>query len=245
MERADVLRDLAKAGVGADPKYVVNLATEVGMLASDLLVVAGHPVPAALLPPQRDAKVLKEFAYRASYCNHGQMAELEDFIRALPAVACDSAAPCVEPRKVYARPEASRFAVVLDGLMANRGFGPRELPFMVLSLSTIRAAVGLDQRDEHRWPRLDKLAGPLGWMLEDLLSVADEPSSTRPRWAIHCHHLGRVYMAAIPLTTAQLVEAGKQADRLSARPDQGAWRPVSQGFAKECPDLERSAFASL
>jgi len=65
---------------------------------------------------------------------------------------------------------------------------------------------------------------------------------------MHCHHLGRVYVAAIPLTTTQLIEAAKQADRLSARPDQGVWRPVAQGFAKECPDLaddspDRPAYA--
>jgi hypothetical protein len=54
---------------------------------------------------------------------------------------------------------------------------------------------------------------------------------------MHCHHLGQVYVEAIRLTTGQLIEAAKQADRLSERRNQGAWRPGSDGFAKECPDL--------
>ena len=54
---------------------------------------------------------------------------------------------------------------------------------------------------------------------------------------MRCHHLGQVYIAAIHLTTEQLIEAAKQADRLSVREDQGAWRPVCDGFAKQCPDL--------
>ena len=69
--------------------------------------------------------------------------------------------------------------MVLDGLMVNRGFGLKELPFMGLSRSTICGALIADERDEHRWPRLDKMAGTLGWRFEDLLAVADEPPSGR------------------------------------------------------------------
>ncbi|MFJ2778646.1 hypothetical protein [Kitasatospora sp. NPDC087315] len=47
----------------------------------------------------------------------------------------------------------------------------------------------------------------------------------------------RVFTAAVPLTTAQLIETAEEADRLSAREDHGVWQPVSQGFAEECPDF--------
>ncbi|WP_328787201.1 MULTISPECIES: hypothetical protein [unclassified Streptomyces] len=61
-----------------------------------------------------------------------------------------------------------------------------------------------------------------------------------PRWQVHwagpCHHLGRVYAAAVPLTTAQLIASVEEADRLNVREAHGAWQPVSQGFAEECPD---------
>jgi len=70
-----------------------------------------------------------------------------------------------------------------------------------------------------------------------MIAVADEPPSARPRYAMHCHRLGQVYMQAIRLTTTQLIEVIEQADRLSERLNQGAWRPVGSGFAKECPDL--------
>lgn len=54
---------------------------------------------------------------------------------------------------------------------------------------------------------------------------------------VHGHHLGRVFEAAVPLSTAQLVEAAAEADRLSAREEHGVWQAFSQGFAEECPDL--------
>ncbi|MFE2069053.1 hypothetical protein ACFXDH_42900 [Streptomyces sp. NPDC059467] len=73
--------------------------------------------------------------------------------------------------------------------------------------------------------------------LPDLFAVADEPYSEELRPVLHCHHLGRVFAAAVPLSTAQLVEAAEEADRLSVREDHGVWRPVSQGFAEECPDF--------
>jgi hypothetical protein len=238
VDRGDILRDLAQHGTGSAPERCMEIATELGLLASDTLAIAGHQVPAELLPPQRDAPVMKEFAYRASFCDHTQMAALIDYIRALPAAPADLLKPTGPERKVYAQPGAGPFAAILDGLMRNRGFGPKELPFMGLSLSTIRGSMlTYDRRDEHRWFQLSSMTGPLGWRFEDLTAVADEPPSDRPSYAMHCHHLGQVYIAAIHHTTEQLIEIAKEADRLSRRPDQGAWRPVAQGFAKECPDL--------
>lgn len=238
MERADLLRDLAARGADTDPARCAGLAARLGMLVSDLLVVAGHPVPADLVPPERDARVMKEFAYRASLCDHAQMSALADFIRLPPGAAPLLALPPAAPRPVYWRPEASYLATVLDGLIRNRGFGPRELPFMGLSMSTIFGLLsGRAAAHEHRWFQLSAMAGPLSWRFEDLLAVAGEPFAERKRYVVHCHHLGQVFVAAIGLTTGQLAEAARQADRLSGRVSQGAWRPVSQGFARECPDL--------
>lgn len=119
---------------------------------------------------------MKEFAYRASYCDHEQMAALIDFIRALPAAPADPAAPAAADRRAYADPDAGHFAAIFDGLMRNRGFGPKELPFMGLSLSTIlHSMLTRDSRNEHRWYQLSNVAGPLGWRFEDLTAVAHEP----------------------------------------------------------------------
>ncbi|WP_027341424.1 hypothetical protein [Hamadaea tsunoensis] len=215
----------------------MELAGTLDMLTSDLLMIAGHPVPAELLPPERDRQVVREFAYRVTFCDHSQMAALKAFIHTLPT-AGPHTATLAEPLGMGdLHPDAGRFSTILRGLLRNRGFGLRELPFVVLSLSTIRGRLTRDRHDEHRWPTLSKLAGPLGWRFQDLIAVADEPLTDRPRWEMHCHHVGRIYIAAIPLTTEQLVKAIKEADRLSGRPDQGAWRPVSEGFAAECPDL--------
>jgi hypothetical protein len=212
------------------------------MLVSDLLVVAGHPVPADLLPPKRDARIMKEFAYRAAYCRHSQMAALVDFIRLPPAAVPVPPLLPAAPRKVRWRPEASYPATVLDGLIRNRGFTPWELPFTGLSMSTIFGLLsGRPTEHEHRWFQLSNMAGPLGWQFEDLLAVAGEPFPERKRHVMHCHHLGQVFVAAIGLTTGQLIEAARQADRLSGRQNQGAWRPVPQGFARECPDLTEVA----
>jgi hypothetical protein len=224
-------------GTDTDPARCAELAPTLGMLVSDLLVVAGHPVPADLLPPERDARVMKEFAYRASFCDHAQLAALVDFIRLPPIAAPDPSPPPAAPRKVYWRPEASYLATVLYGLILNRGFGPRELPFMGLSMSTVFGLLS-GRPAERRWFQLSNIAGPLGWKFEDLLAVAGEPLSERKRHVMHCHHLGQVFMAAIGLTTGQLIEAAKQADRLSGRPNQGAWMPASLGFATECRDLD-------
>jgi hypothetical protein len=123
--------------VDTDPARCTELAVSLGMLVSDLLVVAGHPVPADLLPPKRDARVIKEFAYRTANCDHAQIAALVEFIRLPPDAAPDPSLPPTAPRKVYWRPEASYLATVLDGLIRNRGFTPWELPFIGLSMSTI------------------------------------------------------------------------------------------------------------
>ena len=161
------------------------------MLVSDLLVVAGHPVPVDLLPPERDAGVMEEFAYRATFCDHAQMAALADFIRLPPAAAPDRPLPPAVPRKVYWQPEASYLSTVLDGLIRIRGFGPWELPFMGLSRNTIFGLLsGRSTKREHRWFQLSSIAGPLGWKFEDLLAVAGDPFSERRRYVVHCHHLG-------------------------------------------------------
>jgi hypothetical protein len=109
---------------------------------------------------------------------------------------------------------------------------------MSLSISTIVGPMlSSDSRSEHRWFQLSQMAGPLGWRFEDFIVVADEPRTGRLRRAMHCHHLGELYMAAVPLSTEQLVEVGKQADRISARHDHGMWQPYADGFAEECPDI--------
>jgi hypothetical protein len=239
MEQADLLRDLAESGTATDPARCAELAASLGMLVSDLLVIAGHPVPADLRPPERDHRVMREFGYRAASCNHGQMAALVDFIGRPPDAAPVPPMSAEPPRRVFWHPERSYLATVLDGLIRNRGFMPQDLPFMALSMSTVAMMLsGRPGKREHRWFQLSQMAGPLGWRFEDLLAVAGEPlPERRPFGTMHCHHLGQVFVAAIGLTTGQLVEAARLADRLSGRRDQGAWRPVSEGFASQCPDL--------
>ncbi|MFI9784963.1 hypothetical protein ACIHEI_15860 [Kitasatospora sp. NPDC051984] len=122
-------------------------------------------------------------------------------------------------------------------MIHNRGFGLRELPFMGLSRSTLPSMVESWEPSPHHRYQLCAIAGPLGWTLPDLFAVADEPYSEEFRPVMHCHHLGRVFTAAVHLTTAQLIETATEADRLSARQDEGVWQPVSDGFATECPDL--------
>jgi hypothetical protein len=235
MERATILRSLVASGTDTAPRRLVELAAELGIPAADLLVVAGHPVPAELLPPERDADVMRQFAYRVSHCDHAQLAALEAFVRSLPRVAAPG--PSVRPVSPYARPAETRFAATLSGLIGNRGFTIRELPFLGLSLSTLYGMVWRWEPNRYRRQQQCAVAGPLGWALPDLFAVADESYSAELRPMVHCHHLGRVFTAAVPLTTAQLIETAKEADRLSVRADHGAWQPVSQGFAGECPDF--------
>ncbi|MFD3994412.1 hypothetical protein [Streptomyces sp. NPDC058548] len=137
----------------------------------------------------------------------------------------------------YDPPADSGFAAVFNGLIRNRGFGIDELPFLGLSRSTPRGMVARWEPSPHRRFQLCAVAGPLGWALPDLFAVMDEPYTEDLRPVVLCRHVGRVLEAAVPLTTAQLVEAADEADRLSAREDQGVWQPVSQGCVAECPDF--------
>ncbi|MER5617142.1 hypothetical protein [Streptomyces sp. NPDC002215] len=235
MERDIILSSLAARSTGSTPQRLTELAAELDIPAADLLVVAGHPVPTELLPPERDARVLRQFAYRVSYCDHSQLTTLEAFVRSLTRVATPE--PLAEPAWPGRRPAETRFAAVLGALIRNRGFGIRELPFMGLSLSTLYGMVWRWDPSPHNRQQLCAVAGPLGWTLPDLFAVADEPYSEEVRPMLHCRHLGRVLTAAVPLTTAQLIETAVEADRLSVREDHGVWQPVSQGFAEECPDF--------
>ncbi|MFJ6655734.1 hypothetical protein ACIQNG_05125 [Streptomyces sp. NPDC091377] len=189
MRQDEILSDLTVSGGATAPERLAALADEFDLPVADLLVVAGRPVPAELLPPPRDAGTVRAFAYRVSHCDHTQLASLEDFVRTLSHVTVprvtvpEPVVPSVSP---YHPPVGTGFAAVLDGLLRNRGFDVRDLPFLGLSRST----------------------------LYGMLS----------RWF---------------LTTGQLVEAAREADRLSARERHGAWQPVSQGFAAQCPDFHR------
>ncbi|MFD8705359.1 hypothetical protein ACFV1W_22550 [Kitasatospora sp. NPDC059648] len=205
MERAEILSSLAASGTDTAPERLTELADELDIPAADLLVVAGHPVPAELLPPERDAKVMRQFAYRVSHCNHSQLALLEGFVRSLPRVA--ASAPFVQPTSPYHRPAETGFGAELSGLIRNRGFGIRELPFTGLSLSTLFGMVSSREPSPHRRYQLCALAGPLGWTLSDLFAVANEPHTGEIRPVQHCHHPGRVFAAVVSLTTAQLIEA--------------------------------------
>lgn len=51
--------------------------------------------------------------------------------------------------------------------------------------------------------------------------------------SVLCHHVGRVYIAATPLTTTQLMQACVEADRMSGRLDEGVWKPWAED---RCPD---------
>ncbi|MFI8387799.1 hypothetical protein [Streptomyces sp. NPDC085540] len=235
MERVFILSSLAASGTDTAPQRLTELAAELGISSADLLVVAGHPVPAELLPPARDAEVVRRFAHRVSHCDHAQLAALEAFVRSLPGLPAPGV--FVQPPWPYGRPAETRLATVLSGLIRNRGFGIRELPFMGLSFSTLNEMVRRSDPSPHRWQLLSAVAGPLGWTLPDLFAVADEPYAKEIAPMVHCHHLGRVYAAAVPLTTAQLIASVEEADRLDVREAGGAWRPVSQGFVEECPDF--------
>ncbi|MFJ4848675.1 MULTISPECIES: hypothetical protein [unclassified Streptomyces] len=235
MDRAFTLSSLTESGADFPPRRLTELAAELDIPVADLFAVAGRPVPAALLPPERDADVMREFAYRVSHCDHARLTALEAFVRSLPRIAAPE--PAARPEERDRHPAETPLAAVLVGLLRNRGFGIRELPFMGLARSTLLRMVRRFDASAHRRQQLSAIAGPLGWTLPDLFAVAGEPYSKELRPMLHCHHLGRVFTAAVPLTTAQLIETAKEADRLSIREDHGAWQPVSQGFAEECPDL--------
>jgi len=88
--------------------------------------------------------------------------------------------------------------------------------------------------ESHRQHWLRAVAGPFGWTLLDLFALAGEPYSESFRSVVHCRHLGRVFAAAVSLTTVQLIETAREADRLSACEDHGGWRSVSEGFVGQC-----------
>ncbi|MFI0406191.1 hypothetical protein [Actinomadura sp. 3N508] len=230
MTRAEVLRDLVARGREFDTARLHELADELGLPISDLFVIAGHPVPARLLPPDRDREVMRDFAYRVTFCDHAQLSSLRDFVSCLASTNPARAGEL--PRDAEAAPiGVDGFPRIFDGLLRNRGFRRvPDLPFTGMSRSTINGMLS------GRWyslPQLKTIAGPLGWEFADLAAVAGEPLGTYGVGPVLCHHVGRVYVAAIPLTTAQLMQAAVEADRRSGREDQGAWRPW---VANLCPD---------
>jgi hypothetical protein len=227
MTRAAILRDLLDNGRDGDTSRLEAVAVELGLPVADVLVVAGHPVPGHLLPPDRDPDVLRAFGYRVTYCHHPQLAELRELLLAMPD---EGDAPEPQPARDPSAPDP--FPAVLHGLLRNRGFGVREFPFVGLSMSTIRGMLG---GAWHQLPQLQAVAGPLGWKTEDLAVLAGEPLRPLDHGPMFCHHVGAVFLAAVPRTTAQLVRAAREADRLSAREDHGAWQPVSPGI-HGCPD---------
>lgn len=224
MTRTDVLRDLVANGQNYGPARLYELAAELELLASDLFVIAGQPVPAHLLPPARDPEVVREFTYRVTYCNHEQLAALKEFILSL---ASESPAPTPEMRP--APPCTDRFAEILAGFMRNRGLGIGEMPFTGLSQSTIR---GMLNGRWHNMQQLKAMAGPLGWRFRDLAAVAGEPLVSFGDCSTLCHHFGAVYVAAIPLTTDQVIQALPEAGRVH----HGVWRPVVNSGHTDCPD---------
>ena len=238
MTRAEVLRDLVADGHGYGHDRIRELSDELGLLVADLLVIAGQPVPASLLPPARDPEVFDEFTYRVTFCNHAQLAALESFALSLsPARRTASPAPR-DP--VSAPPGADRFPGIFTGLMRNRGLGIWNMPFTGLSRSTIHGmATG-------RWYSADQLkamAGPLGWTFEDLVAVAGQPLGNWTAAGTLCRHVGKVYATAILLTSGQLFQAALEADRLSRRKDHGAWKPWNPR-PDPCPNDDSPGHAS-
>ena len=231
MARAEVLHDLVVNGRGHSHERLHELANSLGLLAADVFVIAGQPVPACLLPPARDPKVFSEFTYRVTFCNHAQLAALESFVLSLPQASAEPAS-AVPYDAIAAPPGTDRFPGIFDGLMRNRGLGVRNMPFTGLSQSTIRGMVSGRWYSVHQ---LRAMAGPLGWTFEDLIAVAGQPLGN---WAVGgtlCRHVGKVYVAAIPLTSGQLFQAAVEADRLSGREDHGAWKPWNSD-PDPCPD---------
>ncbi|MEU8840386.1 hypothetical protein AB0D97_14830 [Streptomyces roseus] len=143
----------------------------------------------------------------------------------------------MQPASPYVTPAESGLGAVLNGLIRNRGFSVRELPFVALSRSTLHRMVADWGPSPHRRHELGAMAGVLGWRLSDLFAVFGEPYSPDFRPPVLCRHVGRVFEAAVPLVASQVVECAREAERLSARVSPDAWQPVSQGFVGECPDF--------
>jgi hypothetical protein len=151
MTRGEVLRDLRDNGRRYDTPRLEELATEFGLPVADMLVVAGHPVSGYLLPPDRDADIMRAFTYRVTYCNHPQLAALREFLLASPD---EGTPPQSRPARDPADPDP--FPAILDGLMRNRGFGVREFPFVGLSIPTVRGRL---RGGWHRLSQLQAVAG--------------------------------------------------------------------------------------
>jgi hypothetical protein len=230
-----MLRVLLDEGRAQPPLRLAELAGALGLPLADVLVVAGHPVPGHLLPPDRDREVMRAFTYRVTYCKHRELTALRQFLLALPDERLAQSGPQrTRPARDPADPDP--FPAILRGLLDNRGFGLREFPFVGLSRSTIK---GMLYGVWHRLSQLQAVAGPLGWRVADLATLADEPLRPLDFGPMFCHHVGAVFQAAVPCTTGQLVRAAREADRMSARTDHGAWQPFSEG-TDACPDAQRA-----
>ncbi|MFI6156692.1 hypothetical protein ACIBCA_28880 [Kitasatospora sp. NPDC051170] len=232
MDRSAVLRSLVTNGTATEPARLAELAGELDLPVADLLVVAGHPVPPELLPPERDAKVMQEFARRVGECEHDRLAELESYVRSLPHL--DAPGPFVQTHRGNWKPAESGFAAVVNGLIRNRGFGVAELPFMGLSRPTVVAMVqrwspaGRNSRFE-----LCALAGAVGWTWPDLFAIAGEPYDEGYRQSALCRHVGMLFAAAVHLTTDQLIEATTVAAGMRIKDHErgpGPWQHVCLGW---------------
>src|SRR6266540_964197 len=228
MTRTDVLRDLLDHGRDYDMPRLEQLAAALGLPVADVLVVAGHPVQGRLLPPDRDGDVVRAFAYRVTFCNHPQLAALREFLRALPDVG---AAPESRPARDLA--DRDPFPAILQGLMDNRGFGV----YMSSRSSGCRGAPswaccagsGTGWCSYTRWP------GRWDGVWRTWPPSRARNCTSQCHFPMLCHHVGAVFVAAVPRTTEQLVHTAREADRLSAREDHGAWQPFSEGI-DDCPD---------
>lgn len=200
MTRVDTLRALVTDGRAVPPDRLLALAAELELHPADVLVVAGHPVPAELLPPKRDLVVLRDFAGQVAGSAHADLVTLTDYVRAMPRLA-----PGAATFEVESVPETGdKFPAIFSGLMRNRGMGVRQLPFTGLSVSTIR---GMQGGAWHSEAQVRAVSGSLGWRYEDLAAVAGAPLGDWGGGGSICRHVGLVYVAAIPLTTAQLADA--------------------------------------
>ncbi|GAA2094038.1 hypothetical protein GCM10009759_21210 [Kitasatospora saccharophila] len=241
-ERLAALRALAADGSTFPPSQLAFLADEMDLPLADLYAAAGREVPAELLPPERDDRTLRDFAYAVSHCDHGQLAAIEAYVRALPPVP-DARRQANPPPFVpwfdeaELAPDEGGFAAFLLKAFRNRGFSTDSIPFMGLSRSTIVGMVRTWESDRHSKYQLLGLTGPLGWPLPELFALAGEPWSPELRPHSPCRHTGRVYAAAAHLTTEQLTAAAAEVARLRTDLPRGVWQPVAEGHVAECPDF--------
>ncbi|RSM84893.1 hypothetical protein DMH04_18675 [Kibdelosporangium aridum] len=209
MTRAEVLQDLLANGTEHSSGTLRRSAAELDLPLADLLVIAGHPVPAHLRPPERDPEAVYAFINRGTYFSHSQLASLKDFVVSLaeerPAVEA------VESAALIRKPSGS--GEIVTGFIQNRGFPVDRLHYVTaLAKSTIRRLL----HGSPIGPRaLRVVAFLLGWRFADLAVVAGvEPEPGEVVRGLPCHHLGQVFIAAIPLTTEQLWQAVAEADRI-------------------------------